>query len=363
MIRPFITPPANHFVRLGTILSCAFAAALFTAPLPAQQPATTPAQPAQAPAVQQPQPAAQAPAAGQAPAAQPDTGAQAGGAGADVAVTTYKRSVNEVDLIFTVTDKKGHYIPNLKQSDFALLDDGKAPLRVNSFHQQINLPLRVGIVIDTSTSIHSRFKFEQQAAIDFLLQVVKARSDRAFVMGFDVTPTVTSNWTNDLDALETGVNKLVPGGGTALYDAVYSACRDKLLTARGQEPVRKAIILLSDGDDNQSRVHLDEAIKECQRAETIIFAISTNWTPSRGAGDKVMSDLAAETGGQVLFPPSVEEVSTSFKTIEEELRSQYALIYTPADFKTDGSFRTIYLYCTDRRYQVRAKKGYFAPRE
>jgi VWFA-related protein len=361
MIRPFITPPANHFVRLGTILSCAFAAALFTAHLPAQQPATTPAQPAQAPAVQQPQPAAPAPAAGQ--AAQPDTGSQAGGGAADVGVTTLKTSVNEVDLIFTVTDKKGHYIPNLKQSDFALLDDGKAPLKVNSFHQQINLPLRVGIVIDTSTSIHSRFKFEQQAAIDFLLQVVKARSDRAFVMGFDVAPTVTSNWTNDLDALETGVNKLTPGGGTALYDAVYSACRDKLLTARGQEPVRKAIILLSDGDDNQSRVHLDEAIKECQRAETIIFSISTNWTPSRGAGDKVMSDLAAETGGQVLFPPSVEEVSTSFKTIEEELRSQYALIYTPADFKTDGSFRTIYLYCTDRRYQVRAKKGYFAPRE
>ena len=238
----------------------------------------------------------------------------------------------------------------------------KAPLKVNSFHQQINLPLRVGIVIDTSTSIHSRFKFEQQAAIDFLLQVVKARSDRAFVMGFDVTPTVTANWTNDLDALETGVNKLASGGGTALYDAVYSACRDKLLTARGQEPVRKAIILLSDGDDNQSRVYLDEAMKECQRAETIIYAISTNWTPSRGAGDKVMSELAAETGGQVQFPPSVEEVSTSFKTIEEELRSQYALIYTPADFKTDGSFRTIYLYCNDRRYQVRAKKGYFAPR-
>jgi Ca-activated chloride channel family protein len=359
MIRPFITPPANLFVRLGAILSYAFAAALFTAPLPAQQPATTAAQPAQAPAVQQPQSAAQAPAAGQ--AAPPDAGSEAGGA--DVGVTTLKTSVNEVDLIFTVTDKHGHYIPNLKQSDFALLDDGKAPLKVNSFHQQINLPLRVGIVIDTSTSIHSRFKFEQQAAIDFLLQVVKARSDRAFVMGFDVTPTVTSNWTNDLDALETGVNKLAPGGGTALYDAVYSACRDKLLTARGQEPVRKAIILLSDGDDNQSRVHLDEAIKECQRAETIIFAISTNWTPSRGNGDKVMSELAAETGGQVQFPPSVEEVSTSFKTIEEELRSQYALIYTPADFKTDGSFRTIYLYCTDRRYQVRAKKGYFAPRE
>ncbi len=277
---------------------------------------------------------------------------------------TIKVGVNEVNLIFTVTDKHGKYIPNLRLGDFALLDDQKAPERVNSFHQQINLPLRVGIMIDTSTSIHSRFKFEQQAATEFLLQILKAKSDRAFVMGFDVTPTVTQNWTNDLDGLETGVNKLSPGGGTALFDAVYTACRDKLLDeSRGQDPVRKAIILLSDGDDNQSRVYLNEAIKMCQRSETIIYSISTNWTPSRGEGDKVMSQLASETGGQVFFPPSVEEISNSFKDIEEELRSQYALTYTPANFKTDGSFRPIYLYCNDRRYQVRTRKGYFAPRQ
>jgi VWFA-related protein len=183
-------------------------------------------------------------------------------------------------------------------------------------------------------------------------------------MGFDVTPTVTQDWTNNIDGLENGINRLRPGGGTALYDAVYTACRDKLLDAsRDREPVRKAIVLLSDGDDNQSRVHPDEAIKECERAETIIFAISTNWTPSRGKGDKALQDLAEATGGTVFFPPSVEEMSESFKQIEEELRSQYALNYTPADFKTDGSFRTIYLYCNDRRYTARAKKGYFAPRQ
>ena len=346
MTRPLFTTPTARMCRWGLgILGLTIAAALLTAALPAQQPATPPAQTAQAPAAQQ-------------PAAGP------GGLGTDVNAPTIKVGVNEVNLIFTVTDKHGKYIPNLQQSDFALLDDQKAPSHVNSFHQQINLPLRVGIVIDTSTSIHSRFKFEQQAATEFLLQVLKARSDRAFVMGFDVTPTVTQNWTNDLDGLETGVNRLSPGGGTALFDAVYTACRDKLLDeSRGQEPVRKAIILLSDGDDNQSRVHLDEAIKMCQRSETIIYSISTNWTPSRGEGDKVMSQLAGDTGGQVFFPPSVEEVSTSFHSIEEELRSQYALTYTPADFKTDGAFRTIYLYCNDRRYQVRARKGYFAPRQ
>jgi VWFA-related protein len=182
-------------------------------------------------------------------------------------------------------------------------------------------------------------------------------------MGFDVTPTVTQDWTNNIDALETGVNRLRPGGGTALFDAVYTACRDKLLSERGPEPVRKAIVLLSDGDDNQSRVYPDEAIKECQRAETIIYAISTNWTPSRGKGDEVLARMATETGGQVFFPPSVEEMSNSFHGIEEELRSQYALYYTPADFKADGAFRPIYLFCNDRRYQARARKGYFAPRQ
>ena len=210
----------------------------------------------------------------------------------DAGTPTFNVGVNEVSLIFTVTDKHGHYIPNLSQSDFALLDDQKAPEQVNSFHQQINLPLRVGIVIDASTSIRSRFQFEQQSATEFLLQVLRAKNDRAFVMGFDVTPTVTADWTNDQDALETGVNKLSPGGGTALFDAVYVACRDKLCTSRGPEPVRKAIILISDGEDNQSRVYLPEAIKECERAETIIYAISTNWTPSRGEGDKVLQELA-----------------------------------------------------------------------
>jgi len=182
-------------------------------------------------------------------------------------------------------------------------------------------------------------------------------------MGFDVTPTIEQDWTNNLDALEAGINRMRPGGGTALFDAVYTACRDKLLSERGQEPVRKAMILISDGDDNQSRVHPDEAIKMCQRSETIIYAISTNWTPSRGKGDQVLTQMAEDTGGEVFFPPSVEEMSGSFKNIEEELRSQYALTYVPAAFKADGAFRPIYLYCHDRRYTVRARKGYFAPRQ
>jgi VWFA-related protein len=275
---------------------------------------------------------------------------------------TIQRQVNEVDLVFTVTDKHGRFIKDLSQSDFALLDDQKAPERVYSFTRQTNLPLRVGVLIDTSTSIRQRFHFEQQASISFLLQTIKPETDRAFIMGFDVTPDYKQNWTSNLDLLTTGIDSLRPGGGTALFDAVYSACRDKLLdVSRGQEPVRKAMILISDGEDNQSHAYLDDAIKECQRAETIVYTISTNTSPSRERGDDVLQKIAEATGGRAFFPKSLEDMPSSFQAIQDELRSQYALVYKPADFRDDGAFRTIYLFCLDRHYMVRTMKGYFAP--
>ena len=276
---------------------------------------------------------------------------------------TIQQQVNEVDLVFTVTDRHGHFIKDLGQSDFALLDDQKAPERVYSFTRQTNLPLRVGVLIDTSTSIRQRFKFEQQASIAFLQQTIKPQIDKSFVMGFDVTPDYKQDWTNNLDQLTTGIDALRPGGGTALYDAVYSACRDKLLNvSRGQEPVRKAIVLVSDGDDNQSHAYLDDAIKECQRAETIVYTISTNTSPSRDRGDDILQKMADATGGRAFFPKSLEDMPSSFEAIQDELRSQYALVYKPADFKADGAFRTIYLFCLDRKYLVRTRKGYFAPK-
>lgn len=276
---------------------------------------------------------------------------------------TLQEQVNEVDLVFTVTDRHGRFINDLAQSDFALLDNQMAPKRLISFTRQTNLPLRVGILIDTSTSIRMRFQFEQQASIAFLQQTLRPNSDRAFIMGFDVTPDYKQNWTNNLDLLTQGIDGLHPGGGTALYDAVYSACRDKLLdVARGQEPVRKAMILVSDGDDNQSHAYLDDAIKECQRASTIVYTISTNTSPSRDRGDDILQKIAEATGGRAFYPKSLENMPGSFAAIQQELRSQYALVYEPADFVNDGAFRTIYLYCLDRRYKVRAMKGYFAPR-
>ncbi len=275
---------------------------------------------------------------------------------------TISTQVNEVDLVFTVTDKHGRFVKDLKQSDFALLDDQKAPAQVYRFTQQTNLPLRVGVLIDTSTSIRQRFQFEQQASNEFLLQILKPQTDRAFIMGFDVTPDYKQDWTNNLDLLSNGINSMRPGGGTALFDSVYSACRDKLLSSRGQEPVRKAIVLISDGDDNQSHAFLDDAIKECQRAETIIYAIYTNVSPSRDRGDDTLARMAEATGGRAFYPKRIEDMPLSFQDIQNELRSQYALVYKPADFIANGAFRTIYLFCLDRRYTVRARKGYFAPR-
>ncbi len=289
------------------------------------------------------------------------TAAAAAAAAPDAATPTLKVQANEVDLVFTVTDKNGKFITGLNQSSFGLLDNHMPPEAVLHFYQQTNLPLRVGIMLDTSSSIRQRFQFEQESAITFLLQVLH-RNDRAFVEGFDVQTDVEQGFTNNIDLLSQGIHRLRPGGGTALYDSLYSACKDQMLTLREEGVVRKAIVLVSDGDDDFSHALETDAIKECQRAETIVYAISTDVSPSRDKGDKVLRDIAEATGGQAFYPIKIEDVALGFISIEEELRSQYLLEYRPANFKLDGSFRTIYLHANDPRYHVRAHTGYFAPK-
>jgi VWFA-related protein len=322
---------------------------------PGQQPATPPAgqQPAPATPPQTPSPAAPAQTDQQRQLQQRE--------GPPPSTTPLQIYSREVDLIFTVTDKHGNFVTGLSEKDFGLLDDGRPPQSVIRFQQQTNLPLRVGIMLDTSSSIRQRFQFEQQAATDFLLQVMHP-SDRAFVEGFDVQTDVAQDFTNRVDLLNTGINKLRPGGGTALFDSLYKTCRDQMLTLQQNIDVRKAIVLVSDGDDDYSRAEESDAIKMCQRAETIVYTISTNTGPSKDKGDDVLQQIADATGGQAFFPTRMEDVAIGFHNIEIELRSQYSLVYVPADFRQDGSFRTIYLQCLNPRYSVRAKKGYFAPR-
>ena len=135
-----------------------------------------------------------------------------------------------------------------------------------------------------------------------------------------------------------------------------------MLTLRDEGAVRRTLVLLSDGDDNYSRSLESDAIKMCQRAETIVYSISTNISPSKDKGDEILRQISEATGGRAFYPNKLEDVAIGFRNIQQELRSQYSLIYRPANFKNDGSFRTIYLQALDPRYQVRAKKGYFAPR-
>jgi VWFA-related protein len=331
------------------------AASLTVAPLYAQtSPATTPSPQPTAPAAA---PAPQTPATSQ-PHQPNDSQPPSSG---DAPITTIKVQVQEVNLIFTVTDKKGRFITGLQRQNFGLLDDGRPPVAVLRFSQQTNLPLRVGILLDTSSSIRQRFQFEQDSAIEFLLQILH-RNDRAFIEGFDIETDMAQSFTNNIDLLNQGIRKLRPGGGTALYDALYKTCRDQMLTLQEDGAVRRALIVVSDGDDNYSRAQQSDAIKMCQRAETIVYTISTNVSPSKDKGDEVLRIISEATGGMAFFPVKIEDVALGFKNIQEELRSQYSLVYRPADFKQDGSFRTIYLQALDPRYKVRASKGYFAPR-
>ena len=316
---------------------------------------------AQAPAPSSAKPAAPAPstsaAAKSGTGAAPGADAQAGDPG-----FTITRAVNEVNLIFTVTDSKGEFIKNLQQQNFGLLDDRKPPERVFNFTQQTNLPLRVGIMLDTSASIRGRFKFEQDAAKEFLLQVLRPGQDKAFVEGFDIGTEMAQPFSNNIDLLSQGISKLQPGGGTALYDALYKTCRDQMLTVRDPRlSVRKAIVLVSDGDDNYSHASEQDAIQMCLRAESIVFAISTDISPSKDKGDTVLKAIADATGGRAFFPKRMEDISMHFHAIEDELRSQYSLEYKPADFKADGSFRSVYLVALNRKYIVRVRQGYYAP--
>ena len=280
----------------------------------------------------------------------------------DQGLTTLRTTTNEVNVVFIVTDKRGHRVTDLKKNDFTIADDNKPPAEIRSFSAETNLPLQVGLLIDASNSVRDRFKFEQESAIEFLNQTIHPSKDRAFVVGFDVTPEVTQDFTDNTESLAHGVHELRPGGGTALYDALYFACRDKLLKAPKSTPVRRAIILLSDGDDNQSHVTREEAVEMAQRAEAIVYTISTNVSGTKGAGDKVLERIADATGGRAFFPFQIRDVSNDFAEIADELRSQYAVSYKPADFKTDGHYRTIEIVANDRKnFRVRARRGYYAP--
>ena len=278
-------------------------------------------------------------------------------------ILTIKKRVDEVNVLFIATDRHGKFVRNLNQGDFAILDDHKPPQSISNFRRETDLPLELGLLVDTSGSIHSRFSFEQEAAVSFLQHTLRASFDKAFIMGFNSHSQVAQDFTDNVTLLSTAVHGLRSSGGTALYDAVYRACRDKLIKGKADRPVRRAIVIISDGEDNQSEFSKAQAIEMAQRAEVIIYAISTDDSGLILRGDRALEQLADATGGRAFFPFKMKDIRNSFAASEDELRSQYVVSYRPADFDADGRFRSIEITALKKDLQVRARRGYYAPRQ
>jgi len=270
--------------------------------------------------------------------------------------------VNRVNMLFTVTDKKGKFITDLTRDDFQVVEN-KRPQTIQEFTAESDLPLRIAILIDTSNSIRDRFRFEQQAAVDFITSVIRPHQDKAMLVSFDSSAELVADLSGDPEKLANAVRSLRPGGGTALYDALYFACRDKLQQDQPRHKFRRAVIIVSDGDDNQSRVSRDQALEMAQKADAVIYCISTNISRIEADGDKVLKYLASETGGQAFFPFKAEDLAQSFENIANELRHQYNVFYRPDPLKTDGLYHTVDLKVKGRKdLLVRARKEYYAPK-
>ena len=275
--------------------------------------------------------------------------------------STIKFHVYLVNVPLTVTDKKNRLVIMMTKDDFNLFEDGK-PQTIQYFSRETDLALRIGLLIDTSNSIRDRLHFEQQAATDFLSDTIRRGKDQAFVVGFDAEPKIVQDYTDNVEKLAGAIHGLQAGGVTSLYDAIFYACKEKLLFFPPPEPyLRRMIIVISDGEDNRSEHTREEALAMAQRAEVTIFAISTNRTGAEQSGDKVLKRLAEETGGRAFFPFEANDLAEDFRAIGRDLRTQFLLSYTSTNTARDGTFRNISIDPVDKSLHVRAKSGYFAP--
>ncbi len=269
--------------------------------------------------------------------------------------------VTRVNMLFTVTDKRGRFITDLTRDDFEIFEK-KKPQKVLEFTAESDLPLRLAVLIDTSNSIRDRFRFQQEAATAFVNEVVHDK-DKAIVVSFDTGAELVADLTNDTNKLENAIRDLRPGGGTALYDAIYFACKEKLMLDQPLYKFRRAMVILSDGEDNQSRYSRDQALEMAQRADVVIYSISTNNSHLETDGDKVMRYFADQTGGQAFFPFQAKDLNQSFENIANELRHQYNLFYRPEPEHDDGLYHTVEIRIKGRKdVLVKARKGYYAKR-
>jgi VWFA-related protein len=269
--------------------------------------------------------------------------------------------VNRVNMLFTVSDKKGRFVTNLAKDDFQVIEE-KRPQSIVEFAAESDLPLRLAVLIDSSNSIRERFRFQQEAAVEFINSVMRPQ-DKAVVISFDTGPELVADLTNDTGILAKAVRDLRPGGGTSLYDAIFFACKDKLQQDQPRHKFRRAMVVLTDGEDNQSRYSRDQALEMAHKADVVIYGISTNISGIQTDGDKVLKYFTGETGGLTFFPFKVQDMAQSFENIANELRHQYSILYRPEPPKTDGKFHEVDIRIKGRKdLVVRARKGYYAPR-
>lgn len=282
--------------------------------------------------------------------------------------------VELVNVVFSVTDRRNRFVTGLGPDDFLVYEDG-VQQEIKFFTGETNLPLRIGLLIDTSNSVRPRFQFEQEAAIDFLHTILQPKKDLAFTISFDATPVLVQDLTDDPLDLADSIRNLRAGGGTALYDAIYLACKMKLSDGTGND-YRKMLIVLSDGNDTTSLVSREEALEMARRFEVTVFTVSTNAPPIQysgesrnlqnpcevmgGEGDKVLKRFAQSTGGTAYCPFSTIDVGRSFERIANQLRSQYTLAYTPTSPIRDGRYRRITIKTRRKGLRVRHRPGYYA---
>ena len=287
---------------------------------------------------------------------------------------TIKTEVNLVNLFATVRDKNKRVITDLKQDDFKIFEDGHEE-KISFFSREMTMPITLGLLLDTSGSEQNMLGAIQGAGSRFLRRVLR-KGDEAMIMSFDTDVDLLADFTDDRPILDRAISKArinTPGGGyiggnpgpigsgnmtgTALYDAIYLACGEKLNGEAG----RKAIVIVTDAQDEGSKVKLEEAIEAAQRTDTVIHVLLVA-DPRFGGNASVARKMTEETGGRVIYVNSEKKLEEAFDQISEELRSQYTLGYYPSNTTKDGKFRKIHVDLENKDLKALTRRGYYAPR-
>jgi VWFA-related protein len=277
----------------------------------------------------------------------------------------FRQTVDEVQLFFSVTDH-GKSVTDLRAQDIQLRDNNEAPAAVMDFRSEVQLPLRLGIVIDISNSINTRFGFEQQAARRFLQSVLTNPDDLAFIVAFANSVFLIQDFTATHEQLQQALQKLAPGGGTALWDAVAFASH-KLASQIERQATARVLVVITDGEDNSSTETLKQAIQAAQSDQVTVYTVDTNEHTARdvgttSTGERALKVLSEQTGGALFVPGSIDSLDRSFNELCQIIRSRYLISYKPAHLDFDGRFRSIKIRVErpERRLRVYSRKGYYA---